>query len=84
LLIIILHLFTLPGVVMLVVHQLRLVATNMTTNEMINAHRYSHFWETKPNSKQKVFSNPFNKGGALSNCIDFWWSRRRAELGKTT
>merc|ERR1719263_571920 len=79
-----LHAFTAPWVFMLFLHQSRLVAMNLTTNEMMNAGRYEWFWtpvSTAPGRMQKAYRNPFNKGGALKNCMDFWWTRRRAHFG---
>lgn len=72
---------TCPWVFMLILHQCRLVAMNLTTNEMMNAHRYDHFWVTlavAPGRWQKMYQNPFSKGRAPSNCLDFWWSRTRS------
>merc|ERR1712070_785261 len=56
--------FTTPGILCLGGNQLRMIAVNLTTNEMLNMRRYEHFWEERDNGglKQKVFSNPFNKG----------------------
>ena len=34
-----------PWLGMLVGHQLRTIALNLNTNEMMNMHRYSHFWD---------------------------------------
>merc|ERR550532_721290 len=79
-----LHTITAPGIVLLTVNQLRLIAFNMTTNEMINMMRYSHFWQETENAvgqKRKSFRNPFNKGSVPRNCIDFWWTRRRGDAG---
>ena len=56
-------------------HKARLIALNMTTNEMMNIHRYRHFWV------MGRFNNPFHKGGVVKNCLDFWWTRRRAQDG---
>merc|ERR1712130_880092 len=39
------HSFTAPGVMMLSFQQLRMIGMSLTTNEMINMHRYEHFWE---------------------------------------
>lgn len=75
----ILHCLTAPWVLMLLLHQLRLVATNMTTNEMMNAHRYEHFWIT--NGMTKAFRNPFDKGGKVRNCLDFFWYKNRGLKG---
>jgi len=72
---------TCPWVLMLIIHQLRLVIMNLTTNEVMNMHRYDHFWAMKmvePGRMQKQFRNPFNKGGGLGNCLDFWWHKRRS------
>lgn len=79
----IVHCFTGPGILMLFLSQLRLVIVNMTTNEMINSYRYSHFWQEIElgGAKKKVFHNPFNKGSGWANCIDFWWNRKRGERG---
>jgi len=74
------HCLTAPWVFMLFLHQGRLVAMNLTTNEMINAHRYPHFWVTNQ-QLQSRFVNPFNKGGPIANCFDFWWYRQRSQFG---
>jgi ankyrin repeat protein len=78
-----LHAFTAPWVFMLFLHQSRLVAMNLTTNEMMNAGRYEHFWTSVGTGfrMQKVYRNPFNKGNMMKNCLDFWWTRRRAHFG---
>lgn len=73
------HGFTGPGILMLTLQQLRMVATNITTNEMMNAYRYRHFW-IEANGK-KEYNNPFDKGSCLMNCLDFWWLRRRTVRG---
>merc|ERR1719235_127189 len=80
-LIMLVHFVTAPWVCMLLVHQLRLVATNLTTNEMMNMGResYHHFWEPVGGSNR--IRNPFNKGGTVKNCLDFWWYRTRSEFG---
>mmetsp|Transcript_5858 Transcript_5858/g.11825 ORF Transcript_5858/g.11825 Transcript_5858/m.11825 type:complete len:585 (-) Transcript_5858:105-1859(-) len=78
------HGFTAPMVSMLTLQQLRLIGINMTTNELINANRYEHFWEEVKNEAggtKKVFRNPFHKGNVIRNCLDFWWTRRRADRG---
>lgn len=75
------QLLTLPFVLMLIIYQSRLIAMNLTTNEMMNAHRYEHFWMTAavmPGRMQKVYRNPFNKGSIFKNCLDFWWFRSRS------
>mmetsp|Transcript_59659 Transcript_59659/g.155131 ORF Transcript_59659/g.155131 Transcript_59659/m.155131 type:complete len:650 (-) Transcript_59659:59-2008(-) len=77
---------TAPWVLMLIVHQLRLVVSNLTTNEMMNMHRYEHFWVAvmeSPGQLQKRFHNPFSKGGWFKNCMDFWWWRTRSEKAST-
>mmetsp|Transcript_45312 Transcript_45312/g.81928 ORF Transcript_45312/g.81928 Transcript_45312/m.81928 type:complete len:278 (+) Transcript_45312:3-836(+) len=71
------HCFTAPGVLFLLFSHLRLIGINMTTNEMINAFRYDHFWVQTEN--QRVFRNPFNKGHCVWNCVDFWCTRRRSD-----
>merc|ERR1712054_714074 len=71
--------FTAPGIVCLVLSHFRLIAVNMTTNEMMNSNRYEHFWTTKKENgiSKKVFVTPFNKGSIWRNCMDFWWTQRR-------
>ncbi|CAK0831550.1 unnamed protein product, partial [Prorocentrum cordatum] len=81
-LIIVIQCLTAPWVLMLLLHQVRLVAMNLTTNEMMNMHRYGHFWtvqELAPGRRTKMFRNPFDKGSTLKNCMDFWWLRRRSD-----
>jgi len=73
------HLFTAPWVAMLFLHQARLIMTNLTTNEMLNAPRYEHFWVVSPGGMTKQFRNPFNKGSMWKNCLDFWWTLKRSE-----
>lgn len=76
------HSLTSPGIVMLALNHLRLIAINLTTNEMINASRYTHFWQEvklPTGQKRTTFRNPFNKGSTLKNCIDFWWKRQRGQ-----
>jgi len=80
----VIHGFTAPGILMLTFYQLRLVAMNLTTNEMMNAHRYRHFWKESDvgtGLPRKSFRNPFSKGSIPANCMDFWWIRRRSDLG---
>lgn len=74
------HCVTAPWVFMLVLHQFRLIVMNFTTNEMMNVQRYDHFWvvsQIAPGHMQKQFRNPFNKGGVVANCLDFWWYQNR-------
>lgn len=75
--------FTSPGIALLACTQMRMIAVNLTTNEMMNCKRYEHFWEYRgqDGAKRQVFVNPFHKGGVSSNCLDFWWTRRRGEEG---
>jgi len=72
---------TAPWVLMLIIHQLRLVMANLTTNEMMNMNRYEHFWATVvvDGHVQKMFRNPFSKGSVVKNCLDFWWWRTRSQ-----
>lgn len=82
-LIVLVHCITGPWVFMLTLHQARLVMMNLTTNEMMNMHRYEHFWVVRQvvtGHAHKSFRNPFNKGSAWKNCLDFWWYRRRGEV----
>ena len=56
--------------------QLRIIALNLNTNEMVNAHKYAHFWQPsvaqEPNDEIVMrFVNPFDKG-IIRNCFDFW------------
>lgn len=76
------HCLFAPWVLMLVLHQGRLLSQNLTTNEMMNMARYEHFWHVRTGEAgrvQKIWRNPFDKGGARRNCIDFFWTRRRSE-----
>jgi palmitoyltransferase len=75
------HICTCPWVCVLVMHQLRLVAINMTTNEMINRYRYSHFWKESQSPGMGSFQNPFHRG-VLRNCIGFWWARDRSLMAE--
>lgn len=78
---------TAPWVFMLVLHQGRLVMMNLTTNEMMNMHRYDHFWKmtlAAPGRYAKTFHNPFDKGGRVKNCLDFWWLRSRSDKGSAS
>lgn len=75
------HCLTAPWVLMLTIHQGRLILHNLTTNEMMNMHRYEHFWITKsvmPGHAQRMFQNPFCKGSMVANSLDFWWYRQRS------
>eukprot|EP00927_Polykrikos_kofoidii_P059808 TRINITY_DN54930_c0_g1_i1.p1 TRINITY_DN54930_c0_g1~~TRINITY_DN54930_c0_g1_i1.p1 ORF type:complete len:583 (+),score=89.55 TRINITY_DN54930_c0_g1_i1:61-1809(+) len=77
------HCITAPWVLMLILHQGRLIIQSLTTNEMMNMPRYEHFWEMQivgPGRMTKVWRNPFNKGSVFKNCVDFWWSRNRSEM----
>jgi len=76
------HSLTSPGIVALAINHLRLIGINLTTNEMINASRYSHFWQEvklPTGQKRNTFRNPFNKGSLPRNCVDFWWTRQRGQ-----
>eukprot|EP00930_Biecheleria_cincta_P052021 TRINITY_DN3723_c0_g2_i2.p1 TRINITY_DN3723_c0_g2~~TRINITY_DN3723_c0_g2_i2.p1 ORF type:complete len:569 (-),score=96.13 TRINITY_DN3723_c0_g2_i2:66-1682(-) len=72
------------GILFLLANHIYLIVVNLTTNEVINAHRYTHFWKEDKITKRKVWNNPFNKGDPLRNCLDFWWFRRRSELGNAS
>merc|ERR1712217_634536 len=78
-LLVILHFITAPWVCLLTYQHLRMVSANITTNEMMNVHRYKHFWITS-SGPQKKFRNPFNKGGFFQNHLDFWWQRTRSQI----
>ena len=45
----IIHLMVVPWLAILCFMQLRSIALNLNTNEMINMHRYAHFWEENDN-----------------------------------
>ncbi|CAD7958951.1 unnamed protein product [Amoebophrya sp. A25] len=80
-----LHCLTIPWVCCLTSYHLRLVARNLTTNEVINLNRYAHFWTTGTDANgapKREFTNPWDKGGAQANCLDFWWWRTRGSYGK--
>lgn len=74
------HAVTAPLILCLASHQIRLVGVNLTTNEMMNVKRYAHFWDWTGDGR-RVFKNPFHKGTVYANCMDFWWLRRRGDLG---
>lgn len=81
--VLLMHGFSSPGILFLLVNHLYLIAINMTTNEMMNKDRYQHFWQEVNQEKgviRKVFRNPFDKGSTLKNCLDFWWYRRRSAM----
>jgi len=75
---------TIPWLGMLTGYQLRLVSQNMSTNEIMNMHRYDHFWKVTSNAEglvQRHARNPFDKGGVVRNCMDFWFLRNRSKRG---
>lgn len=73
------HCLFAPWIFGLLLFQGMLVASNLTTNEQLNRHRYEHFWHTDPVFQRNTrFRNPFSKGGPLANCFDFWWARKRS------
>lgn len=67
------HLVVVPWLGLLLLHQFRTIAMNMNTNEMINLQRYSHFW--KMDGETRRFSNPFDQGGVVANCMHFWFRK---------
>lgn len=82
-LIMLIQMLTAPWVAMLCFHQSRLILMNLTTNEMMNMQRYEHFWISTlvgPNHYQKQFVNPFHKGSAWKNCLDFWVTKNRSKM----
>eukprot|EP00440_Ansanella_granifera_P073946 gb/GFBE01080240.1/.p1 GENE.gb/GFBE01080240.1/~~gb/GFBE01080240.1/.p1 ORF type:complete len:625 (+),score=114.11 gb/GFBE01080240.1/:1-1875(+) len=76
----ILHVVTCPGVIFLLYGQCYLIGRNWTVNEDHNKDRYSHLWTTDAFGNRMVCS-PFSKGSFLDNWKDFWWHRRRSEVG---
>eukprot|EP00927_Polykrikos_kofoidii_P053894 TRINITY_DN48419_c0_g1_i1.p1 TRINITY_DN48419_c0_g1~~TRINITY_DN48419_c0_g1_i1.p1 ORF type:complete len:561 (+),score=92.06 TRINITY_DN48419_c0_g1_i1:120-1802(+) len=83
--ILIAHILTAPWILLLGLHQIRLVLTNLTTNEIMNMSRYDHFFVNQVVGQEgrmkRVFRNPFDKGSYVKNCLDFWWTRRRSDMG---
>merc|ERR1719433_2077973 len=77
----IIHCLTMPWIFLLVLQHLRMISSNITTNEMMNVQRYEHFWMSAPGQPRR-FLNPFNKGGFLRNQLDFWWLRNRSQVTK--
>merc|ERR1712228_575671 len=81
------HAFSLLFVSNLFVAQTFCILNNITTNEMVNRKRYSHFWADADHGKPDViaqwnsFLNPFSKGSLERNWLDFWWYRERSEVG---
>lgn len=84
------HVVVIPWLTILLGSQLRSIAINMNTNELMNMHRYAHFWEGPMNvfasthqhvdgencrAPQRRFRNPFDKGGMVANCMHFWCRR---------
>ena len=75
-----------PAVSMLVSIQIRSILYNLSTNEMANLHRYSHFWLSETSQigdsgavrVDQKFKNPFDRG-PWQNWIDFWM--RRSQRG---
>eukprot|EP00398_MALV-I-01_sp_L67-1_P000573 gene573-463_t len=72
-----------PSLSLLVTAQVRSILYNLSTNEMMNLHRYSHFWKAETSQVREngmivvdqKFKNPFDKG-PCRNWIDFWANRR--------
>ena len=75
-LLLLIHLCTLPGMSLLVLGQAVLISKSLTMNEVLNMHRYQHFYS------EGRFRNPFSKGSMAQNCLDFWCFRRRASCEK--
>jgi ankyrin repeat protein len=80
----IIHIMVVPWLGILCFMQFRSIALNLNTNEMINMHRYAHFWEHQESSSQecgggkpckKKFVNPFDQGGLVENCKYFWFNK---------
>jgi len=75
------HFVTIPWVICLTSYHVRLIAKNLTTNEVMNMYRYEHFWVVSGENNQRTFHNPFDKGSAWLNILDFFWYRQRAFIG---
>jgi hypothetical protein len=60
----VLAVFFIPFGTVLLFTQLRIVATNMNTNELLNMHRYSHFWRPQDASSSEDAAAALEEGGA--------------------
>lgn len=62
------YLFVLPWLTILLGAQLRSIAINMNTNELMNMHRYAHFWEGPLNviAHNHEHTGPCNHGDSHS------------------
>ncbi|KAF4677836.1 hypothetical protein FOL47_009748 [Perkinsus chesapeaki] len=77
LLVMIAEFVTLPWEAFIVYFQCRIVAKNMYTNEMINFHRYGHFWRMMATGGMSGVDPEEGRGrGIKTNCLDFWLGRR--------
>jgi len=72
------HVCSLPFVGYLLASQGYMIANNSTMNELANFDRYDHLWE---DSNTPKLSRIFDKGDPIRNFLDFWWYRRRSEIG---
>ena len=61
--------FAIVFLFLLILQHAQYILSNITTNEQINLHRYSHMW------RGERFSNPFDQN-TLSNCLEFWLHHR--------
>lgn len=77
------HVMTIPWLWLLGGYHTRLILRNLTTNEVMNMNRYDHFWVTNEHHghAHREFMNPFDKGSAWNNVLDFFWWRTRGEFG---
>eukprot|EP00931_Biecheleriopsis_adriatica_P032652 TRINITY_DN19029_c0_g1_i2.p1 TRINITY_DN19029_c0_g1~~TRINITY_DN19029_c0_g1_i2.p1 ORF type:complete len:161 (-),score=14.75 TRINITY_DN19029_c0_g1_i2:17-499(-) len=76
----VLHEATLFYVGNLLADQIIKICSNKTVNESINMDRYGHFWVLDAYGN-RLEANPFCKGGPNENLKDFFWDRRRCEVG---
>lgn len=59
-----------PWLAMLVTHQIRTIALNLNTNEMMNMHRYAHFWDGPAFVTAMIANNSNDAGEDHHECDD--------------
>mmetsp|Transcript_112700 Transcript_112700/g.351380 ORF Transcript_112700/g.351380 Transcript_112700/m.351380 type:complete len:433 (+) Transcript_112700:197-1495(+) len=55
------------------------MCVNITGDEATHRMRYAHFWVDEAGRRR--FVSPFCKGSFYRNVVDFWYDRRRSEMG---